>query len=370
MLLEGLGFWETIGQWFVDLWNNVVKFFVDVPAGGTMSAGQRLFLGIFTFIIGYIIIHYFFKFIKRVTHVNEIKTKRKIKAYNSKTKKIEEKYITENNTLKKFIINFLSFVVKLLLVLFVFNIMGFNLSGATTIISSALLAVGLALQDSIKNFVSGIMVLSNKSVFVGDFVEIPQEGIEGTVIEIKMLITIIDTPKGQRIFLPNNFLTSNSFKNYNSNKLRRADISFSVAYGQDVAAIKKLVLDLTRNDPRIIATPGNAASCTMGDFSTYSIKFTLKLWVKNEVYWDVFHEYNEKIATAMYKNNISPCLKTISIDSSTDAATSFSSVTPGESVDMNTVIKQDTLDTLTKENEALREELIKKEKEQKNDIQK
>lgn len=345
-------FWGSIGQWFVNLRQSICDFFIKAPDGQSMSPGQRIFLGIFVFIIFYIIIHYLFKFIKKVSHVNEIKSKRKIKSYNSKTKKFEDKYITEDNTLKKFIINSAAGIIKIILLIICLNLMGFDLSGVATIISSALLAIGLALQDSIKNFVAGLMILSQKSILLGDYVEIQELGIEGSVVEIRMMTTVLDTFRNQRIFIPNNFLTNNSLKNYNKNKTRRADINFSVAYGQDIDNIKKLMLGLSENDKRIVSgNPNKAKSCTLGEITPYSINFTLKMWVKNDDYWNVIYEYNEKVAKTLYENKIIPGIQTYKI---ANQKNDFSS---SDGIDVRRYEAADKLETLELENDKLREEL-------------
>ena len=158
----------------------------------------------------------------------------------------------------------------------------------------------MALSGTLQNFAGGLMIMAFKPFKAGDYIE--ALGYAGFVTEVTIVGTHLTTIDNRRVILPNGALSTGNIVNYSSFPLRRIDLPVSVEYGTDAAACKEKLLEIIREDERILdaGTPGAAdpfvALQKLGDSS---VGFIVRVWVKGTDYWPVSFDLNERIYTKL-----------------------------------------------------------------------
>lgn len=206
-----------------------------------------------------------------------------------------------DDSLRPFLRSLVGTLLKVLLAISIMGMLGIEMTSFIAILASAGLAVGMALSGTLQNFAGGVMILIFKPFKVGDFID--AQGHSGTVKEIQIFVTILNTPDNITIIIPNGGLSNNSMINYSSRSTRRVDWTVGVAYGESVEKVRKVIRKLIDDDPRILDDP--ASFIKVGELADSSVNFTVRGWVKADDYWDVFFDMNEKIYTTFDKEGIS-----------------------------------------------------------------
>ena len=222
-----------------------------------------------------------------------------IKILETKLKK-ENKFSKLDSSVKGFVISILSISLKALLLVVAASIVGIPTTSFITIIGSAGVAVGLALQGGLSNLAGGIMLLIFKPFKVGDYIE--SEGRDGTVKAITMFYTIITTPDNKEIHLPNGNLLNNEIVNYSANPTRRLDLEFNVSYDTKIDKVKKVINDVIYNTEYVLKDKDKIVRVLK--HSDSSITYAVKVWVKSEDYWNTHFDLQENIKNAFDKNKI------------------------------------------------------------------
>ena len=222
-----------------------------------------------------------------------------IKLLETKLKK-ENNFSKLDSSVKGFVISILSISLKALLLVVAASIVGIPTTSFITIIGSAGVAVGLALQGGLSNLAGGIMLLIFKPFKVGDYIE--SEGRDGTVKAITMFYTIITTPDNKEIHLPNGNLLNNEIVNYSANPTRRLDLEFNVSYDTKIDKVKKVINEVLDNNELILQDKDRIVRILK--HSDSSLTYTVKVWVKKEDYWTTYFELQENIKIAFDKNKI------------------------------------------------------------------
>jgi small conductance mechanosensitive channel len=168
------------------------------------------------------------------------------------------------------------------------------------ILGAAGLAVGLALSGTLQNFAGGVMILIFKPFKPGDFIE--AQGYMGTVKDIQIFVTTLTTPDNKTIIIPNGGLSTGSLTNFSVEPQRRVDWTVGFAYGDDYDKARNVVLDLLKNDKRILADPEPFVA--LGALADSSVNLTVRAWVKGADYWDVFFSFNENVYKSFAKEGI------------------------------------------------------------------
>ncbi len=155
-----------------------------------------------------------------------------------------------DRSLSTFILSLIRILLYFILVITVIGILGVETSSFLAIFASAGVAIGLALSGTLQNFAGGVLILLLKPYKIGDFIE--AQGFTGTVKEIQIFSTIINTVDNKQIIIPNGPLSTSSINNYSKEDYRRVDWTVSIAYGDDVKVAKEAILDMLRSDPRVV----------------------------------------------------------------------------------------------------------------------
>lgn len=175
---------------------------------------------------------------------------------------------------RSYLHSFLKAVLYIVLVVAIVPILGIEIASIITILATAGAAIGLALQGSLSNLAGGIMLVFLKPFKLGDFIE--AVGQSGTVKEISLFYTILNTPDNKRVLIPNGTLMGTNIVDYSSEADRRVDLTFSVAYGTNPGQVTSLLLETASADPRVRKDPEPFARLTKQNES--SLDFTLRVW--------------------------------------------------------------------------------------------
>ena len=203
-------------------------------------------------------------------------------------------------TLRKFLANLINWLLKALLFIVVIQKLGVQNSSFVAILGAAGLAVGLALQGSLSNFAGGVLILLFKPFKVGDFIE--AKGIKGTVKEISIFSTSINTFGNELAIVPNGPLYNDNIINYSKEENRRANIIAGIGYSSDIKKAKEILLEIARSNEKILQDP--APVVYVAELADSSVNLSLRFWSKNEDYWDMYFFVMEEIKLRFDQNRI------------------------------------------------------------------
>lgn len=194
-------------------------------------------------------------------------------------------------TIQSFLKSFVSILLNILLIITVISALGVNTTSFAALLASVGVAAGMALSGNLQNLAGGLIILLFKPFKVGDFIE--AQGIMGTVKEIQIIHTILQTVDNKEIFLPNGSLSSGSITNYNKMGTRRVDFTVSVEYGTDVEKVLNALKSIAVSDERILKDP--APFYALSALADSSVNFTFRVWVNSADYWGVYFDVNKRI---------------------------------------------------------------------------
>jgi len=177
---------------------------------------------------------------------------------------------------------------------------GIETTSFIAVLGAAGLAVGLALQGSLSNFASGVLILILRPFKIGDFIE--GAGVTGTVKEIELFTTVLATADNIKIMVPNAKLFGDVIKNFSGYDLRRIDLEVGIGYGSPIGKAMETLNAVIKEDSRILSDPQpQIAVSTLADSS---VNIVFRPWVKKEDYWDVRFDLTRKVKEAFEKDGI------------------------------------------------------------------
>ena len=168
------------------------------------------------------------------------------------------------------------FVLLAFVIIAALDRIGIKLTAAIAVLGAAALAVAFALQGSLSNFAAGILMVIFKPFKVGDFVAIA--GVQGTVQEIQVLTTVINSLDNVRIIIPNAQVTGGTIQNFTANDTRRIDLTIGVSYDDDLKKAKQVIESVLAADARILKNP--VPTVAVSELGDSSVKFVVRPWVK------------------------------------------------------------------------------------------
>lgn len=180
------------------------------------------------------------------------------------------------------------------------NQVGIQTTSLVAIMASAGLAVGLALQGSLSNFASGVMILGFRPFMLDDFVEIG--GKSGTVEDIGMFMTRLVTPNNETVLVPNSAITGNTITNYTAKGVRRCVIDIGVGYNEDVRRVTQCLVDIAQGHEDCLKDP--EPSAVISGFGASSVDFQLRAYAKNAEFWPMVNELRLRIFETLNKEGI------------------------------------------------------------------
>ena len=194
-------------------------------------------------------------------------------------------------SLAKFIRSFVRTALYVIIIITIVRKLGIDTSSFVALLASTGVAIGMALSGTLQNFAGGIMILLLRPFRIGDYVQ--TQGVEGSIKEIKLFNTVINTVDNKLITLPNGPIVNNIINNFSAENRRRVDLSVSISYGDDYDVARQALLDMIAADERIEKDP--APFVAIGSLGENAVNITIRVWAKSSDYWGIYHDLNEKI---------------------------------------------------------------------------
>ncbi len=183
-------------------------------------------------------------------------------------------------------------VLKVLIVILAASVLGVPMASVVAVIGSAGLAIGLALEGSLGNIASGVVLMVTKPFKEGDFIVVGgNDG--GTVVDIGIFYTTITTPDNRRIVYPNSSVAGATLVNVTAEKKRRVDLVFSTSYKADVQAVKNCIAAVIDKHP--LVNKDTEPFIRLSKLGDSSLDFTVRVWTKAEDYWTVYFDLLEQV---------------------------------------------------------------------------
>ncbi len=203
------------------------------------------------------------------------------------------------------LVNFIASIINSILLLFVviaaLDQLGVETMSLIALIGAAGLAVGLALQGTLQNLASGVMLIIFRPFNDGDFVE--AAGVSGIVEQIGIFTTTMRTGDNREIIIPNGEIFGGTITNYSKRSTRRVDMVFGIGYDDDIKKAKDIISRILDEDERILKDP--APTVALSELADSSVNFNVRPWCKTEEYWNVHSDTHEKIKLAFDAEGIS-----------------------------------------------------------------
>jgi small conductance mechanosensitive channel len=178
---------------------------------------------------------------------------------------------------------------------FILDIFGINTASLIALVGAAGLAIGLALKDTLSNIAAGIMLLILRPFRAGDFIEV--SGTTGTVREINLFTTILETVDGLYIASPNSVLWGASIKNFTRNGKRRMDIIVGIAYSDSIDQGLEVLRAIANSEPRLLLDP--VPQVMVASMAESAVNIQLRAWASNDDYWQTYWDLNKRVKEAI-----------------------------------------------------------------------
>jgi small conductance mechanosensitive channel len=200
-----------------------------------------------------------------------------------------------DESLKKFLTNLISWILKVVLIVVVLGTVGVETTSFAAILAAAGLAIGLALQGSLGNFAGGVLLMIFKPIKIGDLIE--AQGELGVVKEIEIFTTKLLTPTNKEVIIPNGALSNGNIVNYSSEGVLRVDLTFGVSYDADIKQTKEVLMKVLSSNPKVLQDP--APSVNVSELADSSVNFAVRPWCTVADYWDVYFATHENVKIAL-----------------------------------------------------------------------
>ncbi len=203
------------------------------------------------------------------------------------------------------LINFIASIIRTLLLLFVviaaLDQLGVNTTSMIALIGAAGLAIGLALQGTLQNLASGVMLIVFRPFSDGDFIE--AAGVAGVVEQIGIFSITMRTGDNREIIIPNGEIYGGTITNNSRRDTRRVDMVFGIGYDDDLLLAKEILNRILSEDERILADP--KPTVAVGALADSSVNFNVRPWCKTSDYWGVYGDIHEKVKLTFDAEGIS-----------------------------------------------------------------
>ena len=224
------------------------------------------------------------------------------KLINFFAKKISK--ICEKKALDKTISKVLNYTFKLVLkciaVVSLIGYLGIDTSAITALIASFGVCIGLAVNGTVSNLAGGVLILVTRPFKVDDYID--AQGVSGTVVDIRITHTKLNTPDNKVIYLPNGALSNGNITNYSEKDTRRVDFEFTIDCASDIEKAKALVNEVFASNELILKDP--APFVKFGAKGDAGLKLTARAWVNSADYWTVYFDAFEAVKHSFDANGL------------------------------------------------------------------
>ncbi len=205
-----------------------------------------------------------------------------------------------DETVSSFLGTLVYTIIIIAVLLAVLGKFGIQTTSFVMVLGAASFAIGFALQGSLSNFASGVMIIVFRPYKMGDFIEVA--GVAGVVREIHLFNTIIDTPDNIKVIVPNGKITGDVIKNVTGNDTRRIDLVIGIAYDSPIGKAMEIAMNVMREDERVLDEP--EPQVAVAELADSSVNLVVRPWVNTGDYWGVRFDVTRKIKEAFDENGI------------------------------------------------------------------
>ena len=210
---------------------------------------------------------------------------------------------------RTFVLSALKWLLYVILFVSIVAILGVPMASVITALGTAGAAIALSLQGSLSNLAGGIMLVIFRPFKVGEFIE--ASGVSGTVKEINLFYTVLNTVDNCRINVPNGALMNTNITDYSAEETRRVDLSFASAKSEDPQKIQDLMVEVMAANEKVLKDPAPFARLCGG--TNEAMQFTARAWCKTADYWDVYFDLTQAITEKLGENGVqAPAVRVIS----------------------------------------------------------
>ena len=205
-----------------------------------------------------------------------------------------------DESLQPFLKSLIGIGLKAMLLISVASMVGIETTSFVAVIGAAGLAVGLALQGTLANFAGGVLILAFKPFKVGDLIE--AQGHLGTVKEIQIFVTILNTPESKTVIIPNGAISNGNITNYATEGRIRVDMIMGISYDSDIKKAREVLMNVMTSHPKVMKDPAPFVGVVgLGDSS---INLAVRPHCAPADYWDVYFDVYETGKEALDAANI------------------------------------------------------------------
>lgn len=181
---------------------------------------------------------------------------------------------------------------------------GIQTTSFITLLGTAGVSIGLALQGSLSNFAGGVLILVTKPFIVGDYIKIDgAQETEGTVQKIDIIYTTLSTADNRSIKVPNGTVANSTLINVTNQTKRRVEVMVGISYDDDIKKAKEIATEVMNSCQYILPEESNMV--VVKELAESSVNLEIRLWTKTEDYWNAKFDINERIKYEFDKNGIS-----------------------------------------------------------------
>jgi small conductance mechanosensitive channel len=185
----------------------------------------------------------------------------------------------------------ITYTVIIICLIMILDLFGINTNSLIAVLGAAGVAVGLALKDTLSNIASGIILLFLRSYRKGDFIEFGSTS--GTVKEMDLFTTTLETADGIFISAPNSSIWGMPLKNYSRNGQRRMELVISISYTDSIDLAFQTLRDIIAAEPRFLANP--APQIMVQSVGDGAVKIVLRAWAAGNQYWDLYWDQMKNV---------------------------------------------------------------------------
>ncbi len=205
-----------------------------------------------------------------------------------------------SETLRPFIGSTATVILKGAVLFAIASIIGADLTGLVAILAAAGFAIGMALQGSLGNFASGILILTLKPYKIGDWIQLDEKF--GRVEEIGIFSTDVLTPGNKILIIPNSMITESVVTNFSEKGKIRLELSVTMPYDESFPRVKQIIIDALLELPKVLKDP--IPDVGIENFDSHNVQLLVRPYVEPDDYWAVVFESNKVIKKAFNANNI------------------------------------------------------------------
>ena len=207
-----------------------------------------------------------------------------VKGFNRLMKKASTGKLHVDEHINIILCRIVRYLILIISVIMILNIFGINTNSFIAVLGAAGVAVGLALKDTLGNIAAGFVMIFLGSYRRGEFIEFGS--FSGTVKEISLFTTILETPDGIFISAPNSSIWGSPLRNYSRNPKRRMELSVRISYSDSLETAFQVLKKIADSEPDFLLNP--APQVILQSMQDNSVNLVIRAWADNQYYWDVY----------------------------------------------------------------------------------